>query len=225
MSFALDLQTDADDSNLFHSAEPESTQQVFVLQPVDFDSQEKIYTGEDKSDERVMKKKVAFKTVDGTYLTASKDGSVSAKALAIGAPQTFTIVAFPDDDDEPVKNTWAIETTWNTRLSVTESADKESQYYTVAASEDKDDERASRFVLRIHAQYQQEYKKKFARGEIGNGKSVDESYISSRVLKEKAGRELTRDEIKMLKKAYAEGHLNEALLDLRQKSKTDTRCY
>jgi protein FRG1 len=45
--------------------------------------------------------------------------------------------------------------------------------------------------------------------------------ISRRELEEAAGRKLTEDEVKMLKKARREGNYHETLLDIKVKSKHD----
>ncbi|VVT57030.1 uncharacterized protein SAPINGB_P005499 [Magnusiomyces paraingens] len=229
-----------DETNISPSAiEPESTRQVFVVQPVVFGEKgladSEIMTKKSAIDN--TSKKVAFKSVQGKFLATDNQGIVTAKATAIGAPQTFTVIRAGTLIGAPV---WRLCNTWGKYIRVVPLKSKDGPGYGIdalAEEEEKEDDEnenenenndgASLFVLRVQAQYQSEYKQQFARGATTAvaGKSLDEDYISSKVLREKAGRELTREEIKMLKKAHTDGRLNEALLDLRQKSKTDTRCY
>ena len=73
---------------LIHSSAPTSVQQVFVIAPASFDAPTHDSSAGAAS---TTTKKVAFKTSNGTYLTADKLGTLSAKATAVGPQQTFTI--------------------------------------------------------------------------------------------------------------------------------------
>ncbi|CDO56245.1 conserved hypothetical protein [Geotrichum candidum] len=189
---------------LIHSSAPTSVQQVFVIAPASFDAPTHDSSAGAAS---TTTKKVAFKTSNGTYLTADKLGTLSAKATAVGPQQTFTITVLDN-------GYWSVETVWDKYLTV-EKDDGSLSGFTARADGDSVGFQQS-FVIRMQTKYIKT---------LRSANHTSDRYISSAELEAKAGGPLTRDQIKALKRAYKEGRLNEALLDVRQKKKTDTRCY
>lgn len=100
---------------------PTSVQQVFVVAPASFDAP----ANETASS---TSKKIAFKTSTGTYLTADKLGTLSAKATAVGPQQTFTVTMLDN-------GYWSVETVWDKYLTV-EKDDGSLSGFTVRADSD-----------------------------------------------------------------------------------------
>lgn len=271
ISTDLDVPESKDNSedSAFYT-EPTSTQQVFVVQSVMFDDNQKpikkirgVSDGNKDKNENGTTKKVSLKTSTGTYLGVNSDGSLSAKSTAISAQQMFIIVPIDDESedthDDDRKRFRLYNSAWDKFVSISSDKIGSTTKYVVKAAKDLDSETldpGSIFVIRMQAKYQKGFHERLAKSL--NGSNFNEDYISSRTLKEKAGKDLSREEIKKLKKAYAgmiikkrfifiqfiihysltnfslffspyyhfvDGRLNEALLDLREKSKTDTRCF
>jgi hypothetical protein len=94
---------------LIHSSAPTNVQQVFVIAPASFDAPAHECSAAAASN--TTTKKVAFKTSNGTYLTADKLGTLSAKATAVGPQQTFTLTVLDN-------GYWSVETVWDKYLTV-----------------------------------------------------------------------------------------------------------
>lgn len=182
-----------------HSAEPQNVQQVFVLVPLS------TLSGNSTPESKF---KYAFKSSEGKYLTVDSSGTISCRASAMGQAQTFTLEKQKDS------STWKVRTHMDTSVVISKSSKSQSGYEVgTGASADG----IAEFVVRVQPRHRIEEKKPVAEGE-------KYEKISTKVLDEMAGRRLTNDEVKMLKRAHREGKLNEALLDLRQKGRSDSRC-
>ncbi|ANB13296.1 FRG1 family protein [Sugiyamaella lignohabitans] len=181
--------------------EPRTVQQVFVLSKLDF-------RGTDTSalDEPTVNNEFSFKNSEGTYLTSPIEPPLHCKAVSIGQDQIFTLTALESGG-------WSLQTSRKAFLGF-QKDDSEIGFKlvysdTVGFSET--------WILRVQAQY--------ARLHNSSSRTTSSSErISSKVLEERAGRKLTPSEISSLKLAYKQGRLNEALLDIRQRSRSDNMC-
>lgn len=152
-----------------------------------------------------------------------------SKATAISNQQTFTIVFLKDDDNDKSIKYFALKTTWKTYLTIRKSKSASSGYSVSArplhgSDEDEDEdgsdeghneklEQSHRLIIRMQARNQKEYQRKVSAMENGS-KYNSESYISSQVLRDKAGRDLTRDEIKALKRHMPVSYIHYSLKTL-----------
>lgn len=193
----LDIVSPDNSKTFAHLVEPSFVQQVFVLIPVAFDDQK----ASDNSS-TTSEKKYALKAVNGRYLGVEQDGSLSAKSAAIGRNQLFTLI-YSDSG-------WLLRTSRDNYVSL---RSKDDDYVITGDAESPGF--TETFVLRVQAKNVIN---------VSSGTSKDYAKVSSSELKARAGRDLTDQEVTLLKKANKEGKLNEALLDIRQKSKSDTRC-
>ncbi|CAN6608566.1 hypothetical protein TRVA0_003S04676 [Trichomonascus vanleenenianus] len=201
---AISADTDGDvfvskDIDATHE-EPNDVRQVFILRSLNF-STEDLRAGFKSTEERT---KYALKSPNKTFLSVSKYGTASCKATAIGQNETFTLVPYPDG--------WKLKTSFGTCLSVIKEG---KDRFNVKGTDEDSENGSSLFTLKVQI--------KHAKGESDEPK-IDITNISSSELERRAGRKLSYDEKKLLKRAYRDGTLNEALLDLRQKSSHDTRC-
>lgn len=144
----------------------------------------------------------SFKTSRNTYLSADKIGKVDAKASAIGSGEMFSAINNG--------NRWLLKGSNGQFLSVT-SDDSTKSGLRVELTEEPE----TFFTLRI--QSTSKYVEPLSTT-LSTGK------ISTKELEAKMDRRLTDMEVRKLKRAYKDGKLNEALLDMRLKSKTDTMC-
>lgn len=182
-----------------HSTEPVNIQQVFVVTQADFEEESKI-----KANTSI--KKAAFKTSSGTYLTAKKSGELIAKATAVGPEQTFKLELLSDGN-------WIVSSIWDDYITIVKDSDNLSGYEAKTESVPKLE--AKRFTIRVQNKHLKV---------ASSSRATSDRYISSAELESRVGSPLTRDQIKLLKKAYKNGKLNEAVLDVKQKLKTDTMC-
>lgn len=126
--------------------------------------------------------KYALKSSHGRYLGVDRYGLLEAKATAINPQQTFTLLKQDAG--------WAIQTTWGNFISIQSKKDDE---YIVHADSSQIGF-CETFVVRIQVRYS---------NSIRNHVSTDENrHISTQHLKEKAGRELSKWEIRKLKNAF-----------------------
>lgn len=183
--------------------EPASTQQVFTIQPVHFeDSRSKskdLARYEDKSSQ-----KLALKTANGKYLGVNADGSLNAKASAISAQQTFTIVDVSDElgAGKAVHKAFALMTTWKTFVTIKPSDKTKIGYAAFANPIDHDGQSdGHRLIIRMQARNQKSYQQKATA--MNTKTKYNDKYISSQVLRDKAGRDLSKDEIRFLKTSYS----------------------
>ncbi|KAK9467543.1 actin cross-linking [Lipomyces arxii] len=148
----------------------------------------------------VQSEKYTLKSYLGKYLTVSKFGVCEASAEAIGPEQEFEI------EHEETGNGWVIKSIYG-------------KYLSLNGKDIRCDSEVSGFKETLLIRSQAKFRKR-------TKKVVDESEmkIHTKELEEKVGAPLDYDTIKLLKKAFKEGHLNEAILDVREKLKTDHRC-
>lgn len=149
----------------------------------------------------------ALKSAHGKYLSVDEDEVVQAKSTAIGPSEIFTLIKSQES------NGWLIQTSWNKYLSIKKVKDG----YAVRGNS-SDFGFCETFTLRVQTRYTDKVRNSKKSETDNNDK------ISTKDLEGRAKRKLDKDEVKILKRAFKEGHLNEELLNLRQKSKSDTRC-
>lgn len=180
------------------TAEPTTTQQVLLLSPLEFDSNKRTID----IDETVARFALKVPSL-GVFLGVDKAGTVSLDSVAIGTPQQFTFRRLGDKEKE---YHWTMQTAYGAFVEI------ESGKITVT----EDATKASKFTVRL----QSSHRKKTT----AEKQAVTYYAMNTKALEERAGRPLDPDEVVTLKKANKEGNLNEALLDLRQKGKSDTYC-
>ncbi|KAK9236014.1 FRG1-like family-domain-containing protein [Lipomyces kononenkoae] len=148
----------------------------------------------------VQSEKYTLKSYLGKYFTISKYGICEATSEAIGPEQELSI------ERKETGEGWVIASTWD-------------KYLCVSPKDVRCDSEAAGFQETLMIRVQAKFRKRPA-------KTLDESQrkIHTKELEEKVGRPLDYDTIKMLKKAYKDGRLNEAILDVKEKMKTDHRC-
>ncbi|KAK9370553.1 FRG1-like family-domain-containing protein [Lipomyces kononenkoae] len=149
----------------------------------------------------VQSERYTLKSYLGKYFTVSKYGICEATSEAIGPEQELSIERKVDTADG-----WVIASTWDKHLCVSPNdvrCDSESAGF------------QETMMIRVQAKFRKR-----------PSKTIDESQqkIHTRELEEKVGKPLDYDTIKVLKKAYKDGRLNEAILDVKEKMKTDHRC-
>lgn len=134
----------------------------------------------------------------GVYVGIDKDDKTSLSSVAIGNDEHFTF--------KRVDGLWTMQTARKRYILV-----KDGKITTT-----ENDETASKFAVRL----QTSHRKKTT----AEKQTVTYFAMGTKALEERAGRQLDRREVETLQKANKEGNLNEALLDLRQKGKSDTYC-
>lgn len=147
----------------------------------------------------------------GPYLSAARDGSLTAAAESLSPLESFTLVPVPD-----TTGAFALRTergkfiTVKAPGTIVREGDIERS---VVRADAKTVEDAAALRLRMQA-------KNKPRAAV---KREETAYarISRRELQEAAGRTLTEDEVRTLKRARREGNYHEALLDIKVKSKHD----
>lgn len=177
------------------TAEPTSTQQVLLLSPLDFDANKRTID----IDETVARFALKVPAL-GVFLGVDKTGSVSLDSVAIGTPQQFVFRRTEEG------YSWTMQTAYGGFIEIKDGK--------ITVTEDA--EKASKFTVRL----QSSHRKKTT----AEKQAVTYYAMNTKALEERAGRPLDPDEVVTLKKANKEGNLNEALLDLRQKGKSDTYC-
>lgn len=194
------------------TAEPHNVQQVWVASRV----------------AGMASNEVSFKGSHGGYLSCDQYGILAAKREARGREESFVIETVVDEDarswfqlltaataskepgdrrfisavSEPVEKAERLAESGPKKVSITLRGDGE------ATSED------TRLILRMQTRFKPQT------AEAKETARVKEK-ISRRELEAAAGRQLTDEEAKRLKRAKREGVLGEALLDVRAKGKHD----
>ncbi|ODQ66143.1 hypothetical protein NADFUDRAFT_51410 [Nadsonia fulvescens var. elongata DSM 6958] len=214
-----DLET-ATDGAIIDSIEPNQVNQVFVFVPLKFHEQSKPLLNNDHRPELIDQTRpddntpFALKSSRGKYVAVDKYGAVTINSTAIGPAETLRFRQVQKSQR------WHIETVWDKYFQFNErklGGENENQISLAIRADSTDTGFCEEFNIRIQT------KNKTKDSTVV--KSLDYNRISSRELEKLAARPLTDDEIRLLKRANREGKLNEALLDIRQGSKTDRRCY
>ncbi|CAG77723.1 YALI0F02761p [Yarrowia lipolytica CLIB122] len=195
-TMAVSFDLDTVDKSL-DTAEPTSTQQVLLLSPLEFDTNKRTID----IDETVARFALKVPSL-GVFLGVDKAGVVSLDSVAIGTPQQFTFKR--EKGDAGVS--WTIKTSYDAYIEIKNGKINLTE----------DGAKASKFTVRL----QSSHRKKTT----AEKQAVTYYAMSTKALEERAGRSLDPDEVVKLKKSNKEGNLNEALLDLRQKGKSDTYC-
>ncbi|KAK9321636.1 FRG1-like family-domain-containing protein [Lipomyces orientalis] len=148
----------------------------------------------------VQSDKYTLKSYLGKYFTVSKYGVCEATSEAIGREQELEIERKGTGDG------WVIRSAWDRYLCLSPNdvrCDSESVGF------------KETLMIRVQAKFRKHPKR-----------TIDESQrkIHTRELEEKVGAPLDYDTVKMLKRAFKGGRLNEAILDVKEKRKTDHRC-
>lgn len=179
---------------------------MFVIAPASFDAPTHDSSAGAAS---TTTKKVAFKTSNGTYLTADKLGTLSAKATAVGPQQTFTITVLDN-------GYWSVETVWDKYLTVEKDDGSLSGFTARADGDSVGFQQSFVYVLTYSATNGEPFKfcvltwrfsssirmqTKYIKT-LRSANHTSDRYISSAELEAKAGGPLTRDQIKALKRAY-----------------------
>lgn len=193
-------------SDLTQEMEPTSTHQVFVLIPLQFEEKKlSLSSNTEQENDIGEERQFSFKTARDTYLTDAGNSTLHAKATSIGPQQIFTVQKAQKQDE------WVISST-TSKMKL--NFDDDSKKFCLMPKD-------VQCTLRIRVQYK--YSRELDNLQQSRGiTSAGELSVST--MEKKVGHKLTTEEIKSLRKAYKEGTWNEALLDLRQKSKHDSRC-
>ncbi|KAK4128647.1 actin-crosslinking protein [Parathielavia appendiculata] len=144
----------------------------------------------------------------GKYLSCDKYGILTAASDAVSPLESFNLVPTAD-----TPGTFQVQTLRDTFLTIRASRSAKVG----APPEVRGDETGITFntTLRVRMQARFKPRLKASREEKARER------ISRGELEAAAGRKLTEDEVKMLKKARREGNYHETLLDLKVKSKHD----
>lgn len=134
----------------------------------------------------------------GVFMGVNKAGHVSLDSVAIGKEQQFT---FKRED-----NGWTMQTAFNAYIEIKDGK--------IGTTEDVTN--GSKFTIRLQSCHRKKT--------TAEKQTVTYYAMNTKALEERAGRSLDAEEVVKLKKANKEGNLNEALLDLRQRGKSDTYC-
>ncbi|KAK4241558.1 FRG1-like family-domain-containing protein [Achaetomium macrosporum] len=149
-----------------------------------------------------------FKGHHGKYLSCDKIGVLTATSDAISPLETFNLIATAD-----TPGTFQVQTLRDTFLTIRASRSSKAS----APPEVRGDETEITFNTTLRVRMQARFKPRIKASKEEKAKER----ISRRELEEAAGRKLTEEEVKMLKKARREGDYHEKLLDLKVKSKHD----
>ncbi|KAK9371992.1 FRG1-like family-domain-containing protein [Lipomyces chichibuensis] len=148
----------------------------------------------------VQSEKYTVKSYLGKYFTVSKYGICEATSEAIGPEQELAIERKETGDG------WVITSAWD-------------KYFCLSHNDVRCDSESAGFKETLMIRVQAKFRKR-------PSKTIDESQrkIHTRELEEKVGAPLDYETIKILKQAFRNGRLNEAILDVKEKMKTDHRC-
>lgn len=142
------------------------------------------------------------------YLSCDKIGLLSATAEAITPLESFNVIATAD-----TPGTFQVQTLRDTFLTVRPPRTARAG----AAPEVRGDETDITFYTTLRVRMQARFKPRAKAAREDKAKDR----ITRRELEEAAGRKLTDDEVKMLRRARREGNYHETLLDIKVKSKHD----
>lgn len=134
---------------------------------------------------------------------------LSATADAVSPLETWDIISTPD-----APGTFQLQTQRDTFVTVRETPNSKKQQYEV-----RGDETDVIFHTTLRIRMQARFKPRVQKTK--EEKALKERVISRRELEEAAGRKLTDEEVKMLRRARKEGDYHEKLLDIKVKSKHD----
>ncbi|PHH61461.1 hypothetical protein CDD81_369 [Ophiocordyceps australis] len=149
-----------------------------------------------------------FKGHHGRYLASDQSGHLSATSEAVSPLETFTIFSTPN-----VAGTFQLQTHHDTFITATPP----SKTLSKSADEVRGDADVIAFSTTLRIRMQARFKPRIK----ATRQEQALSRISRRELDEAAGRRLTEDEVKTLKRARREGDYHEKLLDIKVKGKHD----
>ncbi|EEB07309.2 FRG1 family protein [Schizosaccharomyces japonicus yFS275] len=142
-----------------------------------------------------------LKNSNGYYLSAKPDGTLVCDKTAISITEEWQPKFLE------AENAW----TWkNVGINSFLTLQEGDSGVTVCCIREKD-QKPTKWVCRVQTRFAREKRQD----------TSDKHHISRQTLEAMAKRPLTSDEVKLLKKAYRNGMLHEALLDLRTASKSD----
>ncbi|KAK7202621.1 hypothetical protein BZA70DRAFT_292137 [Myxozyma melibiosi] len=195
------------------SLTPRSVQQVFVLARLPLTvSKRPSSTSTEKDKKEEAERQVTLKSHLGKYLSVSKFGGVDATAEAIGPEQIFEVVK-SSKEQEKEQNRFALRSVaYDKYLAIDVSSPSSPS---IRCDSDSISQ-SELFHIRIQSHFRH-------REPTSNTPST-ELKIHTRELEERVGAKLEREHIKLLKAAYREGRLNEAIIEVREKIKGDHRC-
>ncbi|PHH74977.1 hypothetical protein CDD83_4470 [Cordyceps sp. RAO-2017] len=147
-----------------------------------------------------------FKGHHGRYLACDRIGQLSAKSEAVSPLESFNVIATAD-----TPGTFQLQTQRDTLLTVKPAARPS------ATAEVRGDADAISFNTTLRIRMQARFKPRLKASEEQRALAK----ISRRELEEAAGRKLSEDEIRLLKRARREGDYHEKMLDIKVKGKHD----
>ncbi|GJN75957.1 hypothetical protein PLICBS_010068 [Purpureocillium lilacinum] len=150
-----------------------------------------------------------FKGHHGRFLACDKIGHLSATSEAVSPLECFSLIATAD-----TPGTFQVQTLRDTLLTVKPSTSAKAG---APPAEVRGDAETITFDTTFRIRMQARFKPKLRASKEEKALAK----ISRRELEEAAGRKLTEDEIKMLKRARREGDYHEKLLDIKVKGKHD----
>ncbi|RDA82806.1 hypothetical protein CP532_1365 [Ophiocordyceps camponoti-leonardi (nom. inval.)] len=147
-----------------------------------------------------------FKSHHGRYLSCDADGKLSATSEAVSPLESFNAIATAD-----TPGTFQLQTLRDTLLTIKASSRAS------AGAEVRGDAEVIAFDTTFRIRMQARFKPKIRVSKEERALAK----ISRSELEEAAGRKLSEDEIKLLKRARREGDYHEKLLDIKVKGKHD----
>ncbi|PHH73269.1 hypothetical protein CDD82_5564 [Ophiocordyceps australis] len=142
------------------------------------------------------------------YLASDQSGHLSATSEAVSPLETFTVLSTPN-----VPGTFQLQTHHDTFITATPPSGTSSKSSDVVRANADAIVFATTLRIRMQARFKPRIK--------ATRREQALSRISRRELDEAAGRRLTEDEVKTLKRARREGDYHEKLLDIKVKGKHD----
>ncbi|UNI23142.1 hypothetical protein JDV02_008978 [Purpureocillium takamizusanense] len=190
--FAMPVENTVDDNPA--TAEPHDVRQVWVANKI------------------AGTEHFRFKGHHGRFLACDKIGRLSATSEAVSPLECFTLIATAD-----TPGTFQVQTLRDTLLTVMPPASSSAKAGAPPVAEVRGDADAISFDTTLRIRMQARFKPKLRASKEERALAK----ISRRELEEAAGRKLSEDEIKMLKRARREGDYHEKLLDIKVKGKHD----
>ncbi|KAK9472210.1 FRG1-like family-domain-containing protein [Dipodascopsis tothii] len=150
----------------------------------------------------VQSPRFALKSHAGKFVTVSKYGVCEATAEAIGPEQELEFVE--------AGGLWHVRSAWGKLLRVAPPDVRCDGELGADGALEAD----TALTVRVQARFRPR----------AAAAATAEERLSTRELETRAGMALDRDAVRALRRAARDGRLNEAILDVRERSKTDHRC-
>ncbi|KAF9435772.1 hypothetical protein BGZ76_005559 [Entomortierella beljakovae] len=170
--------------------------------------------------------RLTLKTFNGRYLSSDKFGIVSADSEAIGMQEEWTIIIKADSEEGGI----CLQNHYGKFLSVDEVAAEENRGKSLSSSSSgfqiRADSDVTGFCELFQAKIQAKYRKKAKKSGDVKIATKDYEFEQSRKFQTwNHGRVIvSHEDVGDLKKAKKDGRFSEALLDRREKLKSDRYC-